>query len=82
MKDSELTPINPNTRSITLLISEVHIEIYSFRKYLLNINSIPNSVTSTGDAVVNETVKFVYISYIIILSSVKKKQTIIIKYDM
>lgn len=74
MKDSELTPINPNTRSITLLISEVHIEIYSFRKYLLNINSIPNSVTSTGDAVVNETVKFVYISYIIILSSVKKKQ--------
>lgn len=81
MKDSELTPINPNTRSITLLISEVHIEIYSFRKYLLNINSIPNSVTSTGDAVVNETVKFVYISYIIILSSVKKKQTII-KYDM
>lgn len=81
MKDSELTPINPNTRSITLLISEVHIEIYSFRKYLLNINSIPNSVTSTGDAVVNETLKFVYISYIIILSSVKKKQTII-KYDM
>lgn len=81
MKDSELTPINPNTRSITLLISEVHIEIYSFRKYLLNINSIPNSVTSTGDAVVNETVKFVYISYIIILSSVKKKQTTI-KYDM
>lgn len=81
MKDSELTPINPNTRSITLLISEVHIEIYSFRKYLLNINSIPNSVTSTGDAVVNETLKFVYISYIIILSSVKKKQTTI-KYDM
>lgn len=68
MNDFKLKPINPNSKPITLWIPEKYIKIYSFNKYLFRINCIPNSVINTGDAEMNEIVRFLFIvcSYTII----------------